>query len=51
VFRQHQQLVPVDCDLMLIARAAAQHTPITELGRKFTEACAQITPATRSTSA
>lgn len=51
VFRQHQQLVPVDCDLMLIARAAAQYTPITELGRKFTEACAQITPATPSTTA
>ena len=45
VFRQHQTLVPSDCDLMLIARAAAQHTPINELGRKFTEACAQITPA------
>lgn len=45
VFRQHQQNVPPGCDLMLIARAAAQHAPITELGKKFTEACGQIPPS------
>ena len=44
-FRQHQHLVPASCDLMLIARAAAQHVPIVELGKKFAEACAQIPPA------
>lgn len=44
VFRQHQRSVPPGCDLMLIARAAAQHTPIAELGKKFTEACGQISP-------
>ena len=43
-FRQHQHLVPAGCDLMLIARAAAQHVPLVELGKKFTEACAQIPP-------
>ncbi|MCX6951969.1 MAG: ribonuclease P protein component [Verrucomicrobia bacterium] len=44
VFRQHQLAVPAGCDLMLIARAAAQHTPLPEMGRKFTEACGQIPP-------
>jgi hypothetical protein len=29
---------------MLIARAAAQHLPIPELARKFSDACAQIPP-------
>ena len=43
-FRQHQHLVPPGCDLMLIARAAAQHLPIPELARKFSDACAQIPP-------
>ena len=43
-FRLHQNLVPAGCDLMLIARAAAQHVPIAELGKKFAEACAQIPP-------
>ena len=33
-FRQHQHLVPPGCDLMLIARAAAQHLPIPELARQ-----------------
>lgn len=45
VFRQHQASVPAGCDLMLIARAAAQHTPLTEMGRKFIEACGQIPSA------
>jgi RNase P protein component len=36
--------VPPGCDLMLIARAAAQHLPIPELARKFSDACAQIPP-------
>ncbi len=44
-FRQYQHLVPAGCDLMLIARAAAQHVPIVELGKKFAEVCAQIPPA------
>jgi ribonuclease P protein component len=44
-FRRHQDLVPAGCDLMLIARAAAQHVPIADLGKKFTDACAQIPPA------
>lgn len=51
VFRQHQQTVPPGCDLMLIARAAAQHAPIAELGKKFTEACGQIPPSASPKSA
>ena len=44
IFRHHQPLVPAGCDLMLIARAAAQHTPLPELGKRFTDACGQIPP-------
>jgi ribonuclease P protein component len=44
IFRQHQQSVPAGCDLMLIARAAAQHTPLRDLGRRFTDACGLIPP-------
>ncbi len=44
VFRQHQQSVPAGCDLMLIARAAAQHTPIPDLGKRFADACGLIPP-------
>ena len=43
-FRHHQHLVPPGCDLMLVARAAAQHLPITELAKKFSDACALIVP-------
>ena len=46
IFRQHQLRVPAGCDLMLIARAAAQHAPLPDLARRFTDACAQIPPAT-----
>lgn len=49
-FRRHQDLVPAGFDLMLIARAAAQHVPIADLGKKFTDACAQIPPAPPSPS-
>lgn len=45
IFRQHQQAVPARCDLMLIARPATLDRPLPELARKFTEACARITPA------
>ncbi len=44
IFRHHQHLVPAGCDLMLIARAATTRWPITELEKKFTEACGQIAP-------
>lgn len=44
VFRQHQDLVPAGCDLLLIARAAATDWPMPELGKKFSDACRQIAP-------
>jgi ribonuclease P protein component len=42
VFRRHQGLVPVRCDLLLVARAAVNAWAFTDLERKFTEACARI---------
>jgi ribonuclease P protein component len=48
LFRQHQAQVPADCDLLLIARAAATNCPMPELERKFAEACRQIVPAPAS---
>jgi ribonuclease P protein component len=43
VFRHGQKLVPVTCDLLLIARAAATQWPLPELEKKFKEACGVIT--------
>jgi ribonuclease P protein component len=45
VFRHQQHVVPADCDLMLIARAAATNWPMTALEKKFTEACQRIATA------
>lgn len=45
VFRLHQHRVPVDCDLLLIARSAATTWPMPELEKRFSEACRQIAPA------
>ena len=44
VFRQHQQLVPTGCDLLLVARAAVNRLPYPEVEQKFIEACRRITP-------
>jgi ribonuclease P protein component len=44
VFRQHQLLVPVGCDLLLVARAAVNRLPYPEVEQKFIEACRRITP-------
>ena len=48
VFRQHQHEVPADCDLLLIARDAANLWPLPQLENKFTEACRQISPVAAS---
>ena len=51
VFRHQQHRVPVACDLLLIARAAATSSPIPDMEQKFAEACERITaakPATQS---
>lgn len=42
VFRAQQHRVPAQCDLLLIARAAATSTDLSELQRRFGDACAQI---------
>jgi ribonuclease P protein component len=42
VFRHRQESVPADCDLLLIARAAANALPLPELERRFGEACAAM---------
>ena len=42
VFRDQQHLMPADCDLLLIARAAATEQPIPELAQRFSEACRAI---------
>ena len=42
IFRRHQDSLPRDCDLLLVARAAVVNWPFAELDRKFVEACRQI---------
>jgi ribonuclease P protein component len=44
VFRHHQNLVPVDCDLLLVARAAVLRLDYAEVEQKFIAACRKITP-------
>ncbi len=49
VFRHRQHELPIDCDLLLIARGAAATWPLGELEKKFTEACRQIAPTGMAT--
>jgi ribonuclease P protein component len=42
VFRRHQELLPRDADLVIVARAAVNRRPFAELERKFVEACQRI---------
>ena len=44
IFRRHQHRLPVDCDLLLVARAAVIQRPFAELETKFIEACVRIVP-------
>ncbi len=48
VFRQHQDAVPRDCDLLLIARGAAVECSLPEMAKRFTEACRKIGAETAS---
>ncbi|MEO7412500.1 MAG: ribonuclease P protein component, partial [Opitutaceae bacterium] len=50
IFRHHQTQVPVDCDLLLIARAALLNWPYVELEKKFSEACGHISSQSQSQS-
>jgi ribonuclease P protein component len=42
IFRLNQHLLPPDCDLLLIARAAVTRWAFPELEKKFIEACQRI---------
>jgi ribonuclease P protein component len=42
VFRHHQTHLPASCDFLLIARAATTTWPISELEKRFVDACRQI---------
>lgn len=45
LFRAHQNQLPRDCDLLLIARVAVFHRPYAELEKNFLQACGQISAA------
>jgi ribonuclease P protein component len=45
VFRHHQELVPADCDLLLVARAAVIRLDYAEVEQKFITACRKIPPS------
>ena len=49
VFRHQQQLVPVRCDLLLIARDTANTWSLPQLERAFADACRQIESAAAQT--
>ncbi len=44
IFRRHQDLVPVNCDLLLVARAVLNRLAYVELEQKFVDACRKIFP-------
>ena len=45
IFRQHQNLVPADCDLLMVARAALNRLEYREIEQKFVDACRQLFPS------
>jgi len=44
IFRQHQNLVPPDCDLLMVARAALNRLEYREIEQKFVDACRKLFP-------
>ncbi len=42
VFRAHQDLVPTDCDLLLIARRSLNTLPFAAIEARFVETCRRI---------
>lgn len=48
MFRHHQNLVPVDCDLLLVARAAVIRLDYAEVEQKFIAACRKIAPSSHA---
>lgn len=49
LYRRHQMLVPVGCDLVLTARAALLRLPFAEVEQRFTHACKKLAPAASPT--
>jgi ribonuclease P protein component len=45
IFCQHQNLVPADCDLLMIARNALNQLEYRQLEQKFVEACRKTFPS------
>jgi ribonuclease P protein component len=45
IFRMHQNLVPPDCDLLMIARAALNRLEYREIEQKFVDACRKLFPS------
>lgn len=44
IFRQHQNLVPNDCDLLMVARNALNRLEYRQIELKFIDACHKIFP-------
>lgn len=44
IFRDHQQLVPADCDLLLIARSSINRLEYGQIEQKFVESCRKLFP-------
>jgi ribonuclease P protein component len=44
IFRQHQQLVPPDCDLLMVARSAVNRLEYRQIEQRFIETCRKIFP-------
>ena len=42
IFRHQQDVVPRDCDLLLIARSSVAEWPMADLKKKFSDACRRI---------
>ena len=44
IFRRHQNLVPPDCDLLMIARSALNRLEYREIEQKFVDVCRKLFP-------
>jgi len=44
IFRAHQNLIPADCDLLMVARAALNRLEYREIEQKFVDACRKLFP-------
>ena len=44
IFRHHQDLVPSDCDLLMVARQALNRLEYRQIEQKFVDACRRLFP-------